>query len=83
MNKSTQITAKTPPTADELKLRVLQAKAQLGPDFKLRAVYEYTFGAVSEKDFYKIQNCWLTKTSDDQITRNIEIIVENQKQFGL
>lgn len=71
------------PTADELKLRVLQAKAKLGADFRLRAVWQYAYGSVTDNEFYVIQNCWLTKSTDEEITKNIERLAENKQNLPL
>ncbi len=73
MNKAT----KPAPTPDELKLRVLQAKAKLGKYVRLKAIYEYSFGSVSEKEFLKIQNCFYLKSADEEITKRIEALADN------
>jgi hypothetical protein len=69
---------KTAPTADDLKRRVLQAKATLGQDFRLRGVYEYFYGKLEEKEYDALRNIWYLKTSDEVITQRIEALADNK-----
>lgn len=74
---------KTQYTSDQLKMRVLKAKAILGEKFQLRATYEYLFGKVSDLEYAHIQNCYYTRKADEDFTNKLELIAENKNNMPL
>lgn len=59
---------------DQLRMRVAQAKAQIGRGKDYTTLYIYEFGEQTKKQLDRIRNVWNLRAVDETITANLEAI---------